>query len=188
MLDRHMEADDDGKGESKNQDITNHIQKGCRLVEDIDILNAAAQLARLSAPIVGDGVALEDGHQESADPPAEDVDQDSKNGGLEATGGEEADVEGEDGGFDDGHGTGMQDLKGIHDLALRQQIFGQGEAMGRSRGAKVFMLANACDSHPHDVVDRDTEGDDLCGLTCINSGVTSDRLNRTWLTNAHTMR
>lgn len=159
-----MKFNNDRKRESKDENITNQIQDSRCLVEDVDVVDATAQLARLGTPVVGDRVALEDCHKESADPPAEDVYQDGTDSVLEALGGKEANIEREYRSLDDRHGTGVKDLKGVHDLTLRQQVFGQREAFVRSGGTKVLMLANACDCDSDDVVDRDTKGDNLSSL------------------------
>ena len=115
-----MQAADERKWKSKDDDVPNHIQERCGLVEDVDILDAAAQLEWFGPPVVRDWVALKDGHKESADPPTKHVDRDGEDCDLEATCGKEADVKGKYGRLNDGHGTGMEDLHCVHNLALRQ--------------------------------------------------------------------
>lgn len=184
-LERHVKAEDDGKWETQDKEVTRHVQKGCCLVEDVDVPNTATKLGRVGAPIVRDRAALENGHEESANPPAEHINRDGIGSNFEARGGEEADVESEDRGFYDRHSTGMKDLKCVHDLALKLKLFVEREAFARSGGTKVFMLTNACDRDGHNVVDRDTKRKDLDSTSVSPFGILS---SAQWLTNPKRMR
>ena len=55
----------------------------------------------------------------------------------------------------------MKDLERKHDLALRLELFGEGETGGWSRGSVDFILSNTCNCNSYDVVDCDAERDEL---------------------------
>ena len=119
------------------------------------------QLFRISTPVVGDWMTLKDSSEENADPPAEYKGRRHINGHLEAGGRKEANVKGENGGFDDWHGAGVQDLQRKHDFALGCQFFCKREAGIGSCGLIDFLFAYARYCNTYDIVHGYGEGQDL---------------------------
>jgi hypothetical protein len=112
----HVELENQGEWDTEDEDIAGHVGDGGGLVHVDDVGVAASHLIWLRSPIVRDGVALEESGEEDGDEPEADVDGDADDGDLEASVGEDAPVEGEDGGLDDWHGGEVEKLKGKHDL------------------------------------------------------------------------
>ena len=157
----HLKRHHGGKRQGEDKNIAGHVRHGCNFIHDVDVADTSTELAHFSPPIVGDGHALEDGREEDGDPPHGNVDSDNPDSNPKLAGGEDPQVEGQDSSLDERHCTGVEDLQSEHDLALRLQDTSSGEASRRAICAIGFYLTDAgvCDSH--DVVDGDSQGDNL---------------------------
>ena len=105
---------------------------------------------------------MEDCGEQNADPPAEDVDSNAPHSNAESSLLlEDAPVECENAGLDDGHGAGMENLQREHHLTLRAQ-FPWIRKPGRVGICTIVLIvSDACDDHPDDIVDGDSKRHDL---------------------------
>jgi len=103
------------------------------------------------------GPHLKDRCKQNPNPPAENVRPDTIRRdpeGLDFA--EDAEVKDQHAGLYDRHCTGVQDLEGEHDLALRQEFLGVGKPRRGCVGAVVLLFAETGDGYTNDVVDGDT--------------------------------
>ena len=114
---RDLEPPGRHHGQGQRDDVPQHVVHGIA-VPDGDAADAVAR--DTAVPVAGDGQAVEDGDDDGGEGVGEDVGDDAPGGDAEAAGGEDLEVEEDDGGFGQVDGEFVEDLRdpeGLVDLA-----------------------------------------------------------------------